>query len=183
MRAIATVAVMGLAVVLVAGCNNRPRPQADLMDRGRDIFLVLRYDANHDGTVTREEMEAGLKADYAAADVDHDGKLEPNEVQAENQRRWAKEGPQSSPLMDWNQDGNVDIAEFANAVHSLFASVDKDKDNMVTVSELQAPRSLPTNIPRPPLDANTDSQPSPMPGQSGSGYPGGYPGSGGYPGN
>jgi hypothetical protein len=28
--------------------------------------LLLRYDANHDGVITRAEMEAGLKAEFAA---------------------------------------------------------------------------------------------------------------------
>ena len=46
--------------------------------------LLLRYDANHDGIVTREEMEAGLKADFAAADTNHDGCLDPSEVRIEN---------------------------------------------------------------------------------------------------
>src|SRR6185503_1025873 len=105
--------VVAAAVLTVTACGGNPRPQADLMDRSRDIFLVLRYDANADRKITKDEMNAGIKADYAAADVNHDGKLDRDEVQAENQRRWAQEGPQSSPLMDWNMDGNVDIAEFS----------------------------------------------------------------------
>ncbi len=171
MARLAKFVAMGCALIAVAACSShRPRPQAELMDRGRDIFLILRYDTNNDHVVSRDEMEAGLKADYAAADTNHDGKLEPNEVQAENQRRWAQEGPQSSPLMDWNQDGNVDMAEFANAVHSLFGSVDKDKDGQVTVAELQAPR---ISTAPPPLNPNEDTQPT-QPGQPG------QPGGGGY---
>ncbi len=46
--------------------------------------LLLRYDANHDGVVTRQELDAGLKADFAAADLNHDGCLDPSEVRIEN---------------------------------------------------------------------------------------------------
>ena len=118
-RIVAKVVVAGAAAASIAACSHNRPPTQDLMDRSRDIFLLLRYDANNDHKITREEMDAGLKAEYAAIDVNHDGKLHSDEVQAENQRRWAQEGPQSSPLMDWNMDGNVDLAEFSNAVHSL----------------------------------------------------------------
>lgn len=167
MKRVARFVVLGCAVAAVAACSHHARPQADLMDRGRDIFLILRYDTNNDHVVTRDEMEAGLKTDYAAADANHDGKLSPDEVRAENQRRWAQEGPQSSPLMDWNQDGNVDMQEFANAVHSLFAGVDKDKDNQVTTAELTAPR---ISTAPPVLNPNQDTQPQQPPGRPGGGY-------------
>jgi hypothetical protein len=75
--------------------------------------------------------------------------------------------------MDWNQDGNVSMAEFGNAVHSLFTTVDKDTDNVVTVAELQAPRG---DRPKPaPIQPQSPSQ-QPTPGSSttpggGAGYP------------
>ena len=55
--------------------------------------LLLHFDADHDGVVTREEMEAGLKADYAAADTNGDNCLGPAEVRAENERRLRRDGP------------------------------------------------------------------------------------------
>jgi len=90
-------------------------------------ILLLRYDANHDGSITREEMEAGLKADFAAADSDHDGCLSPAEVRAENERRLARDGAQASPLVDWNLDGCVDQREFGNTVRSYFDLADRTK--------------------------------------------------------
>src|SRR5438128_2042541 len=62
--------------------------------------LLLRYDANKDGVITRDEMEAGLKADFAAADTNGDGCLNPMEVREENNRRLAQDGPAASPLRD-----------------------------------------------------------------------------------
>jgi hypothetical protein len=101
--------------------------------------LLLRYDANNDGVVTREEMEAGLKADFAAADTNGDGCLNPAEVRAENNRRLAQDGAQASPLRDWNLDGCVDIREFSNTAHSYFDLADKKKDGRVTLLELRGP--------------------------------------------
>src|SRR3954469_25675166 len=102
-------------------------------------LLLLRYDANHDGTITREEMEAGLKADFAAADENKDGCLDPSEVRAENQRRLERDGAEASPLNDWNLDGCVDMREFSNTVHSYFELADKTKDGKVSQAELRGP--------------------------------------------
>jgi hypothetical protein len=101
--------------------------------------LLLRYDANHDSIVTREEVEAGLKADFAAADTNGDGCLEPEEVRAENQRRLAKDGAEASPLIDWNLDGCVDEREFGNTVRSYFTLLDKTKNGRITQNELRGP--------------------------------------------
>jgi hypothetical protein len=178
MSVIARIAVVGVAALCIAACGtSRPRGQVDLMDRSRDIFLLLRYDTNNDRQITRDEMMAGLKADYAKADTNADGKLSSDEVQAENQRRWNLEGPQSSPVMDWNQDGNVSIAEFGNAVQSLFSTCDKDTDGIVTVAELQAPRGT---APRPPPIQPTSPGQQPGPGQPGQ-TPGQQTPGGGYP--
>ena len=119
--------------------------------------LLLRYDADHDGIVTREEMEAGLKADFAAADTNGDGCLDPVEVRVENQRRLARDGAQASPLVDWNLDGCVDGREFGNTVRSYFALVDKAKNGRVTQNELRGP-SMPMAPPSAPAKrTGTDS--------------------------
>jgi Ca2+-binding EF-hand superfamily protein len=114
-------------------------------------MLLLRYDANHDGVITREEMEIGLKADFDAADENHDGCLDPSEVRAENQRRLERDGAEASPLNDWNLDGCVDMREFSTTVHSYFQLADKTKDGKVTQVELRGPSmplAPPSNAPR-----------------------------------
>lgn len=120
--------------------------------------LLLRYDANHDGIVTWDEMEAGLKADFAAADTNGDGCLDAAETRAENQRRLARDGAQASPLVDWNLDGCVDFREFANTAHSYFELVDKKKDRKVTLQELRGP-SMPIPPRQEPKPAQTDQKP------------------------
>jgi Ca2+-binding EF-hand superfamily protein len=101
--------------------------------------LLLRYDADHDGIITRAEMEAGLKADFAAADMNGDGCLDPAEVRAENQARLTRDGAEASPLVDWNLDGCVDAREFGNTVRSYFDLADKTKDGKVSMVELRGP--------------------------------------------
>ena len=58
---------------------------------------LLRYDANRDGTLTRAELEAGLKAEFDRLDVKHAGCLDPGEVEAENARRQRRQERTSSP--------------------------------------------------------------------------------------
>ena len=106
----------------------------------QNIQLMLSFDANKDGTISREEVEAGLKVQFATADVDHNGSLNLSEIQAENTRRWQRNGTASSPLIDWNQDGGVSLAEFSGTAHSVFAELDRDKGGSLVGAELQAPR-------------------------------------------
>jgi Ca2+-binding EF-hand superfamily protein len=101
--------------------------------------LLLRYDADHDGVITKVEMEAGLKADFTSADMNGDGCLDPAEVRAENQARLTRDGAEASPLVDWNLDGCVDLREFGNTVRSYFELADKTKDGKVSMVELRGP--------------------------------------------
>ncbi len=102
------------------------------------VEILLRYDANKDGTVTRVEMEAGLKAEFEAADTNHDGRLDPDEVAAVNQKRWSENASTTSTLVDWNQDGFVDFNEFAATTRSLFAEIDRNGDGQLSPDELKA---------------------------------------------
>jgi hypothetical protein len=98
--------------------------------------MLLRFDANHDGSVTRAELEAGLKADFAFADKNGDGRLDPAEVRAVNDQRLRDEGSTATPLIDWNRDGFVDFNEFAAAARSLFDQMDTNGDGVLSPAEL-----------------------------------------------
>jgi EF hand len=136
-----------VAAVAVAGCagpqargtrpgGNPPPPS----DRERDIRLMLSYDGNSDGTVTRAELEAGLRRQFMAADTDHDGRLDGDETRAENDRRFRANGTLTSPLIDWNQDGFVSFDEFATTARSVFDELDTNHDGRLDASELRLPR-------------------------------------------
>lgn len=148
------------AAVLIAACAgprnprvapNRPPPPITEIEQ--DIKLMLSYDENSDGTVTRQELEDGLHRQFAAADLDHDGRIDLKEMQAENDRRFRAFGTEASPLIDWNQDGYIDFDEFASTPRSVFEEMDKNHDAKLDGNELRLP-----NAPRP-------AQPRPVPRQ------------------
>jgi len=112
-------------------------PQA--VDLQRNIQFMLSFDEDKDGIVTRDELEAGLKRQFAAADLNGDGKLDQSETQAENDRRWRESGTASSPLIDWNQDGVIDFAEFASTVRTLFEQLDRNRSGTLAGVELRVP--------------------------------------------
>ena len=130
------------AALVVAGCTpamphwspvTPPRPEE--WHSGR--MMIANYDSNGDGTVTRRELEAGLRQYFRQADTNHDGRLDPEEVAAANQRRISQDGSTAMPLIDWNQDGYVDFDEFAAGVRSQFEQLDLNGDGEVTLDEFR----------------------------------------------
>src|SRR5262245_51178546 len=133
--------VFWVAAAVAAGAFVGALQAAERLPAGlpASAALLLRYDADKDGFVTKEEMEAGLKADYAAADTNSDGCLDAAEVRAENAMRLRRDSSQASPLVDWNLDRCVDLREFSNTAHSYFDLADRTKDGRVSQLELRGP--------------------------------------------
>jgi Ca2+-binding EF-hand superfamily protein len=132
-----------VAVLALAGCgslfgSDQPRHSERKQDApfhpATDILMA--YDTNHDGTITRAELEAGLRADFAKADYKHLGKLDEEEARAVNQARLAADQSAASPLIDWNHDGFIDFGEFAANARSLFDQLDRNGDGQLTPDEL-----------------------------------------------
>ena len=98
--------------------------------------ILLKYDANHDGTVTREELNAGLKAEFERYDTAHQGCLNPDQVAAINQARVEADQSTATPLQDWNQDGCIDLKEYSSEGLSLFDELDRNGDGKVTPQEM-----------------------------------------------
>ena len=132
-------AALGLTL-LVGACagNDEPSARETDADFHPTIGLLTKYDANKDGTITRAEMEAGLKQEFDAADTNHDGKLDADEAAALNTQRWEADKSTASTVVDWNQDGFVEFNEFAGTARSLFAEVDRDHDGELSPAELKA---------------------------------------------
>lgn len=106
---------------------------------------LLKYDADHDGTLTRAEVLAGLKSEFAAFDVNHTNCLGPDQVNAINQMRVREDASQASPLVDWNQDNCIDFNEYAAAALSLFATLDTNSDGVLSPQEINpTSRTSPT---------------------------------------
>jgi Ca2+-binding EF-hand superfamily protein len=101
------------------------------------VRMLLSYDSDNDGTVTRRELEAGLRQYFWQADTNRDGRLDPDEVAAANQRRIRQDQSAAIPLIDWNHDGYVDFNEFAAGIRSIFDQLDADGDGQVTPAEFR----------------------------------------------
>jgi len=97
---------------------------------------LLRFDANHDGILTRAELVGGLHVEFNTYDVEHKNCLGPDQVRAINQLRVQQDGSQASPLVDWNQDGCIDFNEFSGAALSLFDTLDTNGDGQLSAQEL-----------------------------------------------
>jgi Ca2+-binding EF-hand superfamily protein len=155
--AIGLCALVGCGLVL-AGCGSRPppgpspyttgyRPPRDENFNGGPNAILLKYDANHDGSLTRAELAAGLKAEFNSYDTKHTGCLDAEQVRAINQTRIALDQSTATPLQDWNQDGCIDLKEFSTAANSLFAELDRNGDGTITPQEFN-PRLRPAGPPQ-----------------------------------
>ena len=107
--------MLGLAL---AGCASDHPRHRHVETFHPPIEILQKYDADHNGFLTRAELEAGIRADFAAADTNHDGRLDKDETRAENEKRWSEGLSTTSTVVDWNQDGYVDFNEFAGTARS-----------------------------------------------------------------
>ncbi|MDE1988029.1 MAG: EF-hand domain-containing protein [Alphaproteobacteria bacterium] len=128
----------------LAGCASEHRqpqsggPQHCDQEWHSPIAMLLRY-ADKNGNLTRAELNAGLRKDFDAADTNHDGVLEMDEVRAVNNRRWSEDAAATSPLVDWNRDGVVDFDEYSATARSLFDQLDVDGKGVLTAQQLRPP--------------------------------------------
>ena len=136
-----------IAIALVLGACAAPRHRWSPYASDRPVVLppslhmLLKFDSNGDGTLTRAELEAGLRQYFWQADTNRDGRLDADEVAAANARRIREEQTDAIPLIDWNHDGYVDFDEFAAGIRSQFEDLDLNGDGQVTPDEFRrAPR-------------------------------------------
>jgi len=133
----------GVLLLFVAACagtsgeNSRrhARQQADPPFRPATAMLVA-Y-AAPDGSLTRAQLEAGLRRDFDKVDKDHSGCLDPDEVRAVNEQRWKRDESTASPLIDFKQNGCVDFDEYSATARSLFDQLDRDGTGKLTAAQLK----------------------------------------------
>jgi Ca2+-binding EF-hand superfamily protein len=147
MIAIRVFACTSVAVLLLIACTGlggglrqMPGQNPAAVELEQKIRLMLSYDENSDGMVTRAELEAGLRRQFVAADVNRYGYLDAKEMQAENDLRYRAFGVSYSPLIDWHQNGKIDFDEFAATARSVFEELDKNHDGKLDKDELRFPQ-------------------------------------------
>jgi hypothetical protein len=89
----------------------------------------------NDTELTREQMDAGLKAAFAKWDTDSNGELSSSETEPVNDQLRA-ENVGASPVTDWNADGRVDFKEFASGWRTMFDLCDSNRNKIVSLREL-----------------------------------------------
>jgi len=132
--------------------------------RGSNNLFLLRFDTDHDGRITRAEVDAGILAQFQSIDTNHDGKLDAGEYKTyEDGRRAARQawrethpngdtGPDPErpstfdPMkrLDWNLDGFISLEEFGGRTHGAAMRADKDGDGVILVEDLLKPSSTRT---------------------------------------
>lgn len=132
----------GLAGALVAGCvaltagavlADSPRwshagaagPRAG-MSR-----MVTEMDADHDGKVSRAEIESFLTARATEIDTDKDGKITVDEIKAFMQKQRDKRLAERLARMDKDGDGVVTVKEFQDARLWSLARLDRNGDGVI----------------------------------------------------
>ena len=114
----------------------------------------MRFDANHDGTVDRDEWNAGQEARFKQLDTNDDGKLSQEELFARSSAARGNAAPADRQAqrqaayfrrLDRDNDGFVSKAEFMAQANQNFARCDLNKDNHIDTAECrQALRRRPS---------------------------------------
>jgi hypothetical protein len=132
------------AILLLSGCGGGPpKPGGVSPVEWHPPSEMLQKYADKTGVVTRAGMEAGLRADFAAADKNRNGCLDEDEARAINEARWKEDASATSPLIDFLHNGCIDFDEFAAAPRSLFEQLDRNGDGRLTQQELHPGRKPP----------------------------------------
>lgn len=103
-------------------------------------------DADGDGQITREEMQAPRAARLAALDADGDGRISLDELKADQLRnaeeRAARRAARMMALMDADGDGTLTAAELlaGPGPAMMFDRIDTDGDGVISQAEADAAR-------------------------------------------
>jgi Ca2+-binding EF-hand superfamily protein len=93
---------------------------------------LKRFDRDGNGAVTRDEMRTTAAEHFDKTDANHDGRLTLDEIQAAQRERAAKHFAEK----DANKDGKLSRSEVPKMSDEKFARLDQNKDGSLTPDEL-----------------------------------------------
>lgn len=144
------------ALAIVAGLVATGAQAREGSDRMQERFGQI--DANGDGQITVEEMNAQAEVRFAAADADGNGALSPEEMTS------GKQGRRSARLLerfDTDKDGSLNATELTamdNEPHERaakhFDRMDADKSGDLSLAEMQGRRDPAKMVTRLDADKN-----------------------------
>ncbi len=101
---------------------------------GRHGGHFEKFDANKDGVVTTQEVEAAALARFNESDTNKDGKVTAEERKAAHQRK----GDEHFADRDANDDGVLDRSEVSRMPEQFFTKHETDKSGTLSQAEMQA---------------------------------------------
>jgi hypothetical protein len=137
-----SIRTLGLAVGLAAGLSacassggsGRNEPVRALMSA--DVLMLVSFDANQDLSVSTAEVDAGIAREFARADSNSDGSLQPIEFQ-----HWSNlvlGGAQLGPFrldFDRNVDNTITREEFETEIRARARHYDSDESDAISRGE------------------------------------------------
>lgn len=153
--AAATMAATALAACASSGESDRNAPIRALLSA--DALMFVGFDADGDMSVTSAEMEAGMAREFARADANGDGSLQP--IEFSNWSNLVLGGTQIGPYrldFDRNVDNAITREEFDTEVRARFATYDADENGTLARSDFvrlvgQARQPRPVRQATPPI--------------------------------
>lgn len=162
-----------LSIIALSAALSTPAFAAGSMldQQSQTAQMLLQYDTNKNGIISRTEIEAGKVAEFAKADTNADTFLSWDEFKAWNAAKKAAQTTSIFNVMDADANGSVSSAEFVsassdrNAVQaaSMFALADTNADGALSLEELAVLRSGGDSVEKllemfTGMDANADKQ-------------------------
>jgi hypothetical protein len=101
-----------------------------------DVMMFVSWDANGDLAVSPDEINAGIAREFARADANHDGAIQPIEFQT-----WSSAvlgGTQLGPFrldFDRNVDNVITREEFETEIHARVRDYDSDENGSLSRGE------------------------------------------------
>jgi Ca2+-binding EF-hand superfamily protein len=123
------------------------------VDVGAVAQWLMSMDTDHDGTVTKAEMDNWMDAHFKKADADHDGTLETKELvgfckyimttgkASSASKQCGSHGKQWLASMDTDKDGTVSKEEMEKYFDAQFDKADADHDGTLDKQELAVLRN------------------------------------------
>ena len=131
------------AIILGLGLSSSVMARPDM------ARMAAQYDANGDGTVTVEEIQAGRAAEFQLNDGNGDGALSLEELQALMEQKRAERSAERFARLDTDGNGTVSVTEFqakapgkrAGSAATMFGLADANADNALDAAEFAALKS------------------------------------------
>lgn len=155
------IGALGGAAVLASACASSGGHNADHAHEpvrallSADVMMFVSWDTNGDLSIGHDEIEAGVTREFARADSNHDGQIQP--IEFENWSNAVLGGSQMGPFrldFDRNVDNVITHDEFTSEIEGRVRDYDTNSDGALTRNEFVrlVGQARPPAVERPPLE-------------------------------